>query len=100
MLVASRGRQRRELPVHLGGGGTLTINSSTGSPPRDHREAPLGDQRRRADKVFYQKTLAHPVRRLPRCGDGVRTECFTVKLASGDHIVKVPLSADPRVTRG
>jgi hypothetical protein len=52
-------------------------------------------------KIFYQKTSADPVIRLVRCGDGVRTQCFMVrKLENGDQIVKVPLSAAPRVTRG
>jgi Divergent InlB B-repeat domain len=52
-------------------------------------------------KMYYQKAPGHPVLKLPVCRPGVRTECFTVKkLKSGDQIVKVPLSADPRVTRG
>lgn len=53
-------------------------------------------------KIYYQKAFGSPVRLLPVCGFlGIRTECFTVKvLKSGDQIVKVPLSADPRVTRG
>ncbi|MGZ8583306.1 MAG: hypothetical protein ACXWXG_08270 [Actinomycetota bacterium] len=52
-------------------------------------------------KIFYQKTDSSPVIRLPRCGDGVKTECFQSKRRSnGDEIVRVRLSNDPRVTRG
>jgi hypothetical protein len=52
-------------------------------------------------KILYQKNAGGPVLRLPRCGYGVRTECFTLRrLTSGDQIVRVPLSSDPRVTRG
>ena len=87
-----------------GGGGGVTIATSTGPAPVTVAKLYYDRSVIRVGapiKVFYQKTLADPVLRLPRCGDGVRTECFTVrKLASGDQIVKVPLSADPRVTRG
>jgi hypothetical protein len=52
--------------------------------------------------ILYQKNADSPVLRLRRCKAGVRTtECFrTTKLESGDQIVRVPLSHDPRVTRG
>jgi hypothetical protein len=52
-------------------------------------------------RIFYQKSLSSPVIRLPRCGHGVRTECFeTKRRKNGDEIVRVRLSNDPRVTRG
>jgi hypothetical protein len=53
-------------------------------------------------KIFYQKDSESPVLRLQRCKAGVRiSECFkTNKKKSGDQIVRVPLSSDPRVTRG
>ena len=52
-------------------------------------------------RIFYQKAFGGPVLRLKRCGDGLKTECFTAKkLASGDQIVRVPLKNDPRFTRG
>ena len=50
-------------------------------------------------RIFYQKADG-PVIRLPRC-DPMNTECFRVKnLASGDQIIRVAFSGDPRVTRG
>ncbi len=52
-------------------------------------------------RIFYQKDFSSPVIRLPRCGHGVRTECFQSKRReNGDEIVRVRLSNDPRVTRG
>jgi hypothetical protein len=51
-------------------------------------------------KIFYQKQPGDPVVRLPRC-DPLETECFRVKkLASGDQVVRVAFSTDPRITRG
>ena len=51
-------------------------------------------------KILYQKNPGGPVVRLPRC-DPNETECFRVKnLASGDQIIRVAFSSDPRVTRG
>ena len=51
-------------------------------------------------RIFYQKTDTSPVLRLPRC-DPMTTECFRVRnLASGDQIIRVTFSSDPRVTRG
>ena len=51
-------------------------------------------------KILYQKNPGSPVVRLPRC-DPHETECFRVKnLASGDQIIRVAFSSDPRVTRG
>jgi hypothetical protein len=53
-------------------------------------------------RIFYQKNPGGPVLRLQRCQAGeLITECFkTNKKKSGDQIVRVPLSSDPRVTRG
>ena len=54
-------------------------------------------------KIFFQKNSESPVLRLQRCKAGVRvTECFKTKkkIESGDQIVRVALSSDPRVTRG
>ncbi|MGH2631282.1 MAG: hypothetical protein ACRDHI_12115 [Actinomycetota bacterium] len=52
-------------------------------------------------RIFYQKDFSSPVIKLPRCGHGVRTECFQSKRReNGDEIVRVRLSNDPRVTRG
>ena len=60
-------------------------------------------------RIFWQKTPDGPVMRLPRCGGdddddrrtGRRTECFTgKKLANGDETVRIPLSFDPKFTRG
>jgi hypothetical protein len=57
----------------------------------------------RGFKILYQKDENSPVLRLARCKAGVRTsECFksNKKRRSGDQIVRVFLSEDPRVTRG
>ena len=86
------------------GGGSLAVTTSTTPAPvtvaklfYDRSVVRVGAP----VKIFYQKQPGDPVIRLQRCGDGVRTECFTLnKLRSGDQIVRVPLSADPRVTRG
>jgi Domain of unknown function DUF11 len=52
-------------------------------------------------KIFYQKNPSSPVLQLPRCRTILRSQCFvTKKRASGDQIVRVKLSSDPRVTRG
>jgi len=52
-------------------------------------------------RVYYQKALGEPVLQLPKCRGERRTECFRItKLSSGDQIVTVPFSTDPRVTRG
>jgi hypothetical protein len=52
-------------------------------------------------KIFWQETPGGPVLRLPRCDDGLKTECFKgKKLANGDQIVRIPLSQDPKFTRG
>ena len=87
-----------------GGGDEITVTTTTGPPPVTIAKIYYDRSAIRAGapiKIFYQKASGDPVIRLPRCGDGVRTECFTVKrLGSGDQIVKVPLSGDPRVTRG
>ena len=51
-------------------------------------------------RIFYQKSESSPVIRLPRCGDGIRTECFIPKRrANGDEVVRVRFGTDPRVTR-
>ena len=57
----------------------------------------------RGFEILYQKDASSPVLKLARCKRGVRTsECFksNKKRRSGDQIVKVFLSEDPRVTRG
>jgi hypothetical protein len=52
-------------------------------------------------KILYQKNPSSPVLQLPRCRTTLRSQCFvTKKRASGDQIVRVKLSSDPRVTRG
>jgi len=52
-------------------------------------------------KIFYQKNPSSPVLQLPRCRTILRSQCFVTKRrASGDQIVRVKLSSDPRVTRG
>jgi hypothetical protein len=54
----------------------------------------------RGVRIFYQKNPGAPVVRLPRCNP-LETECFRVKnLASGDQVIRVAFSSDPRVTRG
>ena len=52
-------------------------------------------------RIFYQKPPDDSVVRLPRCDDGITTECFRKDIkANGDQIVRVRLSFDPRITRG
>jgi hypothetical protein len=51
--------------------------------------------------ILYQKNPSSPVLQLPRCRTTLKSLCFvTKKRASGDQIVRVKLSSDPRVTRG
>lgn len=56
----------------------------------------------RGFKIFYQKDSSSPVIKLPRCRRVRTSECFVSarRRGTGDQIVRVKLSTDPRVTRG
>lgn len=84
-----------------GGGGGVTASTST--PPivvaRLYYDVSLLEGVK-GFRIFYQKDDL-PVRRLPRCDDGIITECFGKEIkANGDQIVRVNMKDDPRITRG